>query len=72
MSKKILIENEGALFRGSSVSRPEEVWNPATGWTAYKGEVPKPQEWGAEISQAEADALMRERAPGGEQRQAAE
>lgn len=55
----IFIENEGALFRGSDRSMPKEVWNQKTGaWQAYTGSVPKPYEWGEEISEAEAKALM--------------
>lgn len=61
MKKSILIENEGALFRGPSVGIPREVWNPGSGWTPYKGETPKPEGWGSEISETEASALMAER-----------
>ena len=61
MAKQILIENEGALFRGFAVSFPQEVWNPGSGWRPYTGHVPKPIEWGGEISEEEADAIMRER-----------
>lgn len=51
------IENEGALFRGSGRSMPKEIWNGST-WLSYKGSVPKPIEWGYEISEEEARALM--------------
>lgn len=56
----VLIENEGALFRGFGRSFPQEVWNPGSGWKPYKGKVPKPEEWGYVIDEAEADALVAE------------
>lgn len=55
----IFIENEGALFRGSSRSLPREVWHPAERrFVPYTGTVPKPIEWGDEISAAEAINMM--------------
>jgi hypothetical protein len=54
------IENEGALFRGFSRSHPQEVWHPESGWKPYIGSVPKPIEWGHEISRGEAWRMMAE------------
>jgi hypothetical protein len=49
------IENEGTLFRGPSRSFPREIWSHLErAWLPYVGSVPKPVEWGCEISQAEA------------------
>jgi hypothetical protein len=41
----ILIDNEGALFRGLARFFPAEVWD-RTGCKPYTGTVPKPIEWG--------------------------
>ena len=59
----VLIENEGALFTGFSLEFPQEVWSPLWGWKPYAaaGEM-KPVEWGSVIGEAEALALMHERA----------
>lgn len=55
----IYIENEGAIFQGSSVPHPDKVWDHRKKeWKAYSGSVPKPIEWGREISQAEAEEFM--------------
>jgi hypothetical protein len=55
----IYIENEGVLFRGLSRSFPKEVWGHKTHtWHPYTGSVPKPIEWGDEISAAEAINTM--------------
>jgi hypothetical protein len=53
-SRWILIENEGALFRGPSVAWPREVWNGQT-WQPYAGasDDPKPQGWGQRITEEE-------------------
>lgn len=53
----IYIENEGALFRGPARGLPQEVWAGGK-FVPYKGSVPKPIEWGSEISEAEAKSLM--------------
>lgn len=55
----IYIENDGALFRGPSRSLPKEVWFKTTGaWQAYKRATPTPIEWGTEITEDEAKAMM--------------
>ena len=56
---QILIENDGAIFRGTSVSFPREVWNLARQeWVAYTGAVPKPVQWGNVISAIDAACYM--------------
>jgi hypothetical protein len=57
----VLIENEGALFRGFSRGWPQEVWFPSRGWGAYAdaGNM-KPIEWGDVISESTAAEMMRE------------
>lgn len=46
----IYIENEGALFKGRKVNIPNEVYSFKDGvWKTYKGEVPKPFDWGQEV-----------------------
>lgn len=60
------VENEGALFRTESPMNemPAEVWSPSQRkFVPYQGEVPKPQGWGVEISEQEAQEMM-----GGEQK----
>ncbi|ARU03913.1 hypothetical protein CCO03_03760 [Comamonas serinivorans] len=50
------VENEGALFRvaGPSNAFPDEVWSVSQKkFVPYKGDVPKPQGWGQEISEQE-------------------
>lgn len=55
------IENEGALFRGFSVSFPQEVFNKKTKkFEKYEGKVPKPIEWGDVITEEEAKKMMGE------------
>jgi hypothetical protein len=55
----IYIENEGALFKGVDRTIPKEVWSAKeAAWMSYIGKVPKPYEWGYEISEAEAEALI--------------
>jgi len=49
----ILIENEGALFRGLSRSFPCEVRD-GSHWKPYTGNVPKPIEWGYPITEEDA------------------
>jgi len=53
----IYIENEGALFRGPARAWPKEVWN-GKEFVPYKGSVPKDVDWGDEIDEAAAKALM--------------
>lgn len=51
----VYIENEGALFRGTSRGWPEEVWSERQKkWIPYTGDVPKGVEWGEVISPEEA------------------
>jgi hypothetical protein len=55
----MFIENEGALFKGSSRGNPREIWHAKEKkWVPYEGKVPKPYEWGDEIDEAEAKRLM--------------
>lgn len=55
----VLIENEGALFRGPGRSNPIEVWNLGSGWRAYaESDRQRGAEWGAEISEDEALSIM--------------
>lgn len=57
----VLIENDGALFRGFALSHPQEVWGPLWGWKPYADAgKPKPVEWGSVIDEAQALALMHE------------
>ena len=57
----IYIENEGAVFRGKSVSYPTEIWSrKSSAWIPYTGRVPKDSEWGSEIDEAEAKRLTGE------------
>lgn len=53
----VLIENEGALFRGPSRAWPKEVWVNGE-WKPYSGQVPKDVDWGDIIDEAEAQKLM--------------
>jgi hypothetical protein len=56
----VLIENEGALFRGPARGAPAEVWFPHQGWRPYAlAHEPKPISWGDEITAPQALALMR-------------
>ncbi len=55
----VLIENEGALFRGPAHDRPREVWSPrAQAFVPYAGSREKPVDWGDIIGVDEALALM--------------
>ena len=61
------IENEGVLFRttGPSNAFPHEIWSPKQKqFLLYQGDVPKPQDWGEEISEAEAQGIAQSRARG--------
>jgi hypothetical protein len=56
----VLIENEGALFRGPSRGLPEEIWVPCAGWKPYAGRSrDRGVEWGTEITIEEAEARMK-------------
>lgn len=49
------IENEGAIFKGTSRSFPTHVRDHGIkDWIAYEGSVPKRIEWGYEITEDEA------------------
>lgn len=55
------VENEGALFRikGPSNAFPDEVWSPhEKRFVPYAGDVPKPMNWGEDISRDEAEEMM--------------
>lgn len=55
------VENEGALFRiaGPSNAFPGEVWNAQQKkFLPYEGDVPKPAEWGQDVSEQEAAEFM--------------
>ena len=55
----VLVENEGALFRGRGRSFPAEVWNPGVGWQPYAGrDRSRSIAWGYDIDAEEASALM--------------
>jgi hypothetical protein len=55
----IFIEDEGILYRGISRAWPKEVWSRRQRkFLVYTGIVPKPIEWGSEISEAEAINMM--------------
>jgi hypothetical protein len=57
----ILIENEGALFRGPAVMWPQEIWNMQTkNWEPYTGAIPKRMGWGSEITEAEFEEFKAE------------
>lgn len=51
------VENDGVLFRGYGRSMPQEIWT-GSHWLPYKGEVPKPVEWGYDLNEAEAQKMM--------------
>lgn len=56
--KLVLIENDGALFRGPARGVPLEVWNNGK-WSPYKDAgKPKDIDWGNIVSEAEAKELM--------------
>lgn len=58
--QKVLIENEGALFRGINNSFPDERWSVSDQeWLPYTGSVPKPAWWGDVITEAEAEEYKR-------------
>lgn len=55
------IENEGVLFATNSPMNefPQKIWDAdEKKFVPYKGEVPKPQGWGEEISEQEAKEYM--------------
>lgn len=56
----VLIENEGALFRGPARNVPTEVWRERLcAWEPYRDpRGPKPYEWGYEIAEDEARRLV--------------
>jgi hypothetical protein len=58
----VLIENEGALFRGPARGRPTEVYvGGDKGWAPYADAgKPKPIDWGNVIDENEAKELMAE------------
>ena len=58
-SQQVIIENDDAIFRGSAVSFPTEVWDvDGQKWMAYTGSTPKPVEWGNVISMDQAKVYM--------------
>jgi len=58
----VLIEHEGVIYRGLARWCPIEIWDRAAQqWKAYEGRMPKPFEWGSEITAAAAAAYMRPR-----------
>lgn len=54
--KSLLIENEGALFRGPARAWPKEVWD-GEKFVPYTGNVPKDVEWGNVVSDVEAEEI---------------
>ena len=64
------VENEGALFRiaGPSNAFPDEVWNAGQGkFVPYTGDTPKPEGWGQDVSEQEAQEFMGAQAAPAEQ-----
>ena len=58
MNNHLLIESDGALFRGNSYYFPIEFWNVKTQeWETYRGRVPKGPAWGNIVSETEAEKL---------------
>lgn len=53
---KVLIENEGALFRGPARGLPDEVWFASRKQWAPYGSAPKPVDWGVILTPEEAKA----------------
>lgn len=54
----VLIENDGALFRGPARGVPQEVWQGGK-WVPYKDAgKPKDIDWGEVIDEARAKELM--------------
>jgi len=54
----VLIESEGLLFRGPSVTHPTEVWDyPRKRWVPYKHAATKPEGWGVKITEEQAEGL---------------
>ncbi|HRQ04329.1 MAG TPA: hypothetical protein PK580_00035 [Nitrosomonas halophila] len=59
MKNDIYIENEGVLYRGFARAWPEERWSKKEHkFVPYVGHVPKPEEWGYIIDEAEAKKMM--------------
>jgi hypothetical protein len=57
----MLIENEGAIFRGPTRNWPEEIWNfKERRWEAYRGSKEKPYEWGTKIDETQFSLLTAE------------
>jgi hypothetical protein len=55
----IFIENDGVLYRGISRGWPKEIWSRRQRkFVPYTGRVPKPIEWGYEINDSDALAMM--------------
>ena len=60
MNNHLLIECDGALYRGNSYYFPVEIWSVKDQvWMPYKGKVPKGPAWADIISEAEAEELKR-------------
>lgn len=60
MDNHLLVESDGALFRGNSYYFPKEFFNVKTQeWETYHGKVPKGPAWGKIVSKTEAEAFMR-------------
>lgn len=54
------VENEGAVFRikGPTNAFPDEVWHAGEKkFVPYKGDVPKPEGWGSDLSEDQAREL---------------
>ena len=60
MNNHLLIESDGALYRGNSYYFPMELWNVKTQeWETYHGRVPKKEAWGDIISEEDAEEFKR-------------
>ena len=55
----MLIENDGAIFRGPARAWPKEVWDPKEKrFVPYEGNVPKDIDWGNEIDEESAKVYI--------------
>ena len=60
MNNHLLVESDGALYRGNSYYFPVEIWSvKKQHWETYTGRTPKGPAWGDIISEAEAEELKR-------------
>jgi len=56
-----LVEQDGALYRiaGPTNAYPDEVWDPQLReFVKYQGDTPKDVDWGTDVDEREAAAIM--------------